>query len=129
VKRKKMGEEEIRKKLIEKLMWNEGGSGYGICSVAGMMLHTMTDKSSDIPSIVAIGGSPDDYTTEELEKLVRFSSRMTEDYDTRYRDRQGANLIIIHKIEKDHWIRKRMSWEIGPMFSETLDEAIAIFEN
>lgn len=40
----------------------------------------------------------------------------------------GANLICISKYDEDKWMRKRMSWDIGAMFSDTLDEAIAVFE-
>jgi len=36
-------------------------------------------------------------------------------------------MIVIDKQGEDRWLRKRMSWEYGPMFSPSLDEALAIF--
>jgi hypothetical protein len=64
--------------------------------------------------------------------LHRFSKRKTAEYDRLFSVRMGANAIVMDKVqhdfsEKTYWLRKRMSWEMAPMYSETLDEAIAVF--
>jgi len=117
-----------REEMIAKLLWNSGGNGFGICSVANAFMWTMDrpgPNNQDYPSIVAVTGSPKDYTDEELEKLVAFAEQATSRYDRMFSYRRGANLIIFEKFA-GQWLRKRLSWEMGPMFSPTLDEAIAI---
>jgi hypothetical protein len=124
----------VKEELIAKLMWNSGGAGYGVCAVAGAMLWGMdqpTETRPDLISIVAIGGSPCEYSDIELKRLVEFSEAATANYDKRWRYRRGANLICISKHEDStgvYWMRKRMSWTMGSLFSPTLDEALAIFE-
>ena len=117
-----------KQELVKQLMWNKSGCGFGICSVAGTFSWILNESTKDLTSIVAISGNPDDYTTEELEKLVAFSKEMTEEYDKQWKSRQGANLICIGKIAEDYWLRKRLSWEIGSMYSKTIDDAIEIFK-
>lgn len=117
-----------RKALIERIMWNDGGTGFGICRVAGMMLHEMQKPNPDWKSVVAVSGPPKKYTDAELEKIADFSDRHTAHYDQIFNVRAGANAICINKVNDSCWMRKRMSWEYGPMHSPTLDEAIAVFE-
>lgn len=119
-----------RQEMIAKLLWNSGGDGFGILSFANAMLWAQDRPGPgkpDLPSIVAVGGSPDDYTDEELEKLVAFGERTTARYDKIFSVRRGANLILFRKPLESHgsWMRKRLSWESGPMYSKTLDDAIA----
>lgn len=120
-----------REAMIAKLMWNaeDAGFGFGICSVGASMAWAMDapgPNKPDLPSIVLIGGPPDKYTDDELAKLVAFSEQATADYDSRFRYRRGANLLCINKSGDGRWLRKRMTWEIGPMYSITLDHAIAV---
>lgn len=119
-----------REEMVEKLMWNSGGTGFGICSFASELLWQMDQPGPDKPdliSVVAVGAPPDNYTDEELAKLVAFSEERTARYDKMFRYRRGANLIIIHKTEDgQRWLRKRLSWDRGQMYSPTLEEAIAV---
>lgn len=122
-----------RTDLIDKLLWNNGGTGFGICAFANSMSWTMSKPkephgSDDLKSIVAVSGPPDKYTDEELQTLVAFSERRTADYDKMYKWRLGANLICIDKYSDNNWLRKRLSWDRGPMYSPTLSEALAVFE-
>lgn len=122
-----------REEMIEQLQWNSGGTGHGVCAVANSFLWSTSRPKhprgdDDLKSIVAVSGPPDKYTDEELQKLVAFSERRTEDYDRRNGRRMGANLIYINKYGENKWLRKRMSWDIGSMFSDSLDEAITVFE-
>lgn len=122
-----------REELIRKIMWNSGGYGFGICSMASSMLWAMDQPGPgkpDLPSVVAVSGPPEKYTDAELERLVRFSEERTVDYDRMFNVRRGANLILIDKIsaEGNCWMRKRLSWEFGPMHSPTLEEAVTVFE-
>jgi len=120
-----------RQQMIDALMWTEGGMGFGVCAVATAMAWQMSKpktKADDLKTVVAISGQPADYTDEELEKLVAFSQRRTARYDKMFSVRMGANLICIAKTGPNSWMRKRLSWEHGPMFSPTLDEAMAVFE-
>jgi hypothetical protein len=117
-----------RAALVERIMWNSGGTGFGLCRLAGMMLHQMQRPDPDWKSVVAISGPPEKYTDEELEKLADFSDRHTARYDQIFNVRAGANAICIDKVNHNCWMRKRMSWEYGPMHSTTLDQAIEVFE-
>ena len=125
--------QEKRQEMIEELEWNSGGYGFGICEIANSMLWAMDRPGPDKPdlkSIVAVSGPPDRYTDDELEKLVALSRRVTARYDEMFRYRRGANLILIDKPKESNgkWLRKRLSWNRGPMYSNTLDEAIEIME-
>ncbi len=128
-----LSEEEIakRQELISKLMWNSGGTGLGICSFAGMAIwceDRPTSERPDLISIVAVNEPKERYTNEELEKLVAFSERRTTHYDTMFSWRRGANLIIIGKEREGLWLRKRLTWEIGPYWAKTLEEAMELFD-
>jgi len=123
-----------REEMIKKLMWNSGGTGFGPCERAGVMIwNDMKPKTpeEDWISVVAIQGDPDRYTDGELEKLVIFSEERTKRYDGLFRWRMGCNLIFIgkefHWDGHAYWFRKRMTWKMGSMYSETLDEALEVF--
>lgn len=124
-----------REELESQLMWNGGGGGFGLCSVASSFawaLDTPGPDHPDLTSIVAIGEPKEKYTDDELKKLIEFAKFKTKDYDKMFRYRRGANLVIIDKWDRTIsdkkpeyvWLRKRMSWEFGAMFSPTLDEAL-----
>ena len=120
-----------RDEMIEKIMWNEGGMGMGVCTVANsFLMNSMSPESreNDWKSVVAISGPPEKYTDEELEKLVGFSERRTAHYDSMFRYRMGCNLICINKIDETRWYRKRLTWDMGPMTSSSLDDAMNVFE-
>jgi hypothetical protein len=93
----------------------------------------MWRRRGRLKSIVIVKGPPNGYSDEELESLVAFSERQTADYDTMWnprdqvRARDGCNAILIGKVF-EKWMRKRLSWYIGPMFSETLAEAMEVFD-
>src|SRR3990167_8984732 len=102
-----------REDVIKRLLWNEGGYGFGICSVAGSMLWSMDTPGPgkpDLQSVVAVSSPPDKYTDEELEKILVFSERATARYDKMFPQRRGANLILLDKFSNGHWMRKRLSW-------------------
>lgn len=122
-----------RQEMIDKLEWNSGGYGFGVCSFANSMLWAMdtpSSEKSDLKSIVAVSGPPKKYSDEELEKIVAFSERVTARYDKMFRYRRGANLILLDKpsFADGKWMRKKLSWTEGPMYSDTLSEAIAFME-
>jgi hypothetical protein len=130
-----MNRKELRLLLIDQVEWNSGGYGFGICSVANSMMWAMDEPSADKPdlkSTVAICGDPKKYTDEELEKIVAFAKRRDKKYDEMVRYRRGCNMILIGKEEDNapshRWMRKRLTWNRGPMHSPTLDEAIAFME-
>lgn len=118
-----------REEMIKQLMWNSGGTGYGICSFANMVMQNMMEPKSpeeDWISIVAIQRPSEKYTDKELEKLLTFSKEETEKYDKFFRWRMGCNLIFIGKVEEGIWLRKKQSWRDGPMYSKSLDEALQV---
>ncbi|MBI4120742.1 MAG: hypothetical protein HY457_00595 [Parcubacteria group bacterium] len=120
-----------RQKAIAKLMWNDGGYGLGICSVAAGMIWSMDRPGPgrpDLPSVVAVCGPDKKYTKRELEKLAVFAAKRTAAYDKMFGQRRGANLIIFDKTEWGRWMRKRLTWNSGPMYSPTLDEAVAVMD-
>lgn len=122
-----------REELIAQLDWNEGGTGFGLCTFGNSMIwRSQRPKhprgADDLKGIVAVSLPKEKYTDEELLKLVEFNKRITADYDKYCGYRLGANLICIDKTEFGNWLRKKMSWEYGPMFSPTLDEAIKFME-
>ena len=123
-----------RQELIDRLQWNNGGTGYGICSVGNALLWAAQQPkeprgADDLKSVVAISEPADRYTDEELTALVAFSDEMTADYDRLFAWRLGANMICIAKTSDRQWMRKRMSWEYGPMASPTLQEALDVFRD
>ncbi len=120
-----------RKDLIAELMWNSGGTGFGICTVGNQLMWALDQpgpNKPDLPSIVAVSGKADEYTDDELRELVAFSRKQTARYDEMFGIRRGANLICVGKEPSGSWLRKRLSWECGPMYSKTLAEAVAIFD-
>ena len=121
-----------REQCIQGIEWlsPDSGTGLGICAVAALGLWAMTDVApdDDLKSVVVVKGPPEKYTDEELTKLFAFSQAYTTYYDTMFTQRHGANLIIFDKRDWDGaWLRKRMTWNQGPMYSKTLDEALAVF--
>jgi hypothetical protein len=122
-----------RQELVNELMWNSGGYGFGICEVGNAMLWAMDEPSPtkpDLKSVVAVSGPPEKYTYQELVKLVAFAKRRTAEYDRLFTVRRGCNLIIIDKKTEfgTRWLRKRLTWNQGPMYSSTLEEAMITFE-
>ena len=113
-----------RNELVQEIMWNTGGAGFGICSVGNafaQMLDEPTSEKRDLPSIVGVSGSPAVYTDTELRWLLAFSRHVTAAYDLLgYRYRRGANFVLIGKTEGGSWLRKRQSWTMGPMYSSTM---------
>ena len=90
-----------------------------------------------LKSIVLVKGPADQYADDELEALVAFSDRQTADYDrllqtaSQVKARDGCNAIVIGKCSDEistRWLRHRLSWHIGPMFSPTLAEAMEVFD-
>lgn len=103
-----------RQEMIEEIQWDHEI----LCSGRSTM--------PDIKSVVIVNGPPEKYTDEELGKIVNFSREKTARYDRIFPCRREANLYILNKTEQGKWLRIQQSWRIGPFFSETLDEAIAL---
>lgn len=120
-----------RDELIKELVWNSGGYGFGICSFAASMMWSEdrpTPEKPDFNAIVAVNTPPEKYTDAELRWLVKFSRHVTAKYDSHgHSYRRGANMIIIGRPEHPNgsWLRKRMSWTHGPMYSRTLLDALS----
>ena len=125
-----------RQEMIDAMEWTapDSGLGYGVCAVGNMLMWAMDAPGPghpDLKSIVAVLGPPGQYTNAEIRRLWAFSQRRTRDYDRMFRYRRGCNLIIIgkHTWSCGAWIRKRQSWDRGPITSPTLGEAMAIFDD
>ncbi len=122
-----------RQELIDALMWNTGGWGFGICAVASAALWASREpltKAGDLRSVVAVMGPPEQYTDDELAKLVAFSEERTKKYDEMFDVRMGCNLTLIGKAaysgDNPRWLRKRLTWNAGPMYSDSLDDALEV---
>jgi hypothetical protein len=83
------------------------------------------ETKRDLTSTVAVVGPADKYTTEELTKIVACAEKLDAQYDRLFPFRRGCNMTVFDKDAPDWWLRKRFSWYMGPMYSESLDEAIA----
>lgn len=119
-----------RRQMVEKLQWNRGGYGFGICEVAMSMMWAMDRPGpgkSDLKSVVAVSWPPKRYTDQELKKILAFSERITADYDKMFQWRRGANLVLIDKLGDGRWLVKRLSWK-NPVCKPTLEEAFAVIE-
>lgn len=120
--------------MIKQIEWNEGGMGFGLCAVASSLRWSLARPNEprgadDLKSVVAVSGPPSKYTDEELAALVEFSAERTAKYDEMFNWRLGANVICINKLDSGCWMRKRLSWEYGPMSSPTLQEALDVFKD
>lgn len=113
-----------RQKLIDELLWNGGGDGWGLCAF-GNMLAAMCGPRTAIKSVVLIGTdtSPGDgFTDDELQALAKISRDKT-DYIVK---RLGGpildsdNLITIRK-SGDKWRYSRRTWDY-PAHCDTLEE-------
>lgn len=121
-----------REEMIAKLEWNEGGYGFGICSVAGSAIWGMDRPGPgkrDLKSIVAIGVPASKYSDEELVRIVDFADKITVDYDKLFSIRRGANMVLLNKEDDGRWLRKRLSWISGAMFSDTFDDALSFMKS
>lgn len=123
-----------RQEMIKDMVWltSDSGGSFGSCSFGAAFIWGDQMPSADNPdwkSIVFVKGPAEKYNDEEIGKLYQFSVEKTAEYDKLFTVRMGANAIVMDKVagEKIYWLRKRMSWECGPMYSETLEEAIAKF--
>ena len=120
--------------MIREMVWltPDSGGGFGCCSFGASFLWSdqmPTEDHPDWKSIVFVKGPAEKYSLREIRKLHRFSMEKTAEYDRLFSVRMGANAVVMDKCqgERTYWLRKRMSWECGPMYSETLDEAISVF--
>ncbi|MBI2046807.1 hypothetical protein HYT26_01430 [Candidatus Pacearchaeota archaeon] len=128
-----------RKEAEAKVLWlkPDSGTGFGLCAFAGQIIWNEQEPKKfnpetgrfddDWASVVAVIGPKLKYFDWELEKIIPFAEKMTQEYDKHWRYRVGCNLIILEKREDGRWLRKRMSWIEGQMYSKSLDEAIKIF--
>jgi hypothetical protein len=126
-----------RHRMIREMVWltPDSGGGFGCCSFGASFIWGDQMPSKEHPdwkSTVFVKGPAEKYSLRELRKLHRFSKKKTVEYDRLFSVRMGANAIVMDKVQHDFsentsWLRKRMSWEMGTMYSKTLDEAIAVF--
>lgn len=112
-----------RVKLAESIQWltPDSGTGFGICSFAGMIMHQSGPKIS----MMLVRGPMDKYTDAELALLADFAQHV----DVTHPKDSGWNNMVFDKetLWNPRWLRKRMSWEMGPMYSLSLPEALGIF--
>lgn len=119
-----------REALVEELMWNEGGNGFGICEVGNQLRWALERPGPDKPdlkSIVLVNVPAEKYTDTQLRWLVLFSRHVTAKHDEVCKRRMGANLIVIGKEQEDRWLRKQLTWTMGPMYSKTMLSAMGVF--
>lgn len=119
-----------RDELIQRFVWNSGGYGLGACAVGNSLLWGLDRPDKDHPDLVStvfLCGSPDKYTEAELEQLKHFADKRDAEYDRMFNWRRGCNAILFDKLETGAWLRKRLTWDHGPMVSPTLEQAIAVF--
>lgn len=113
-----------REQMIGRLMWNHGGAGMGVCAVGNLLAAKGSGRR--LPSCVAVSGPAENYTDEELAKLVEFSDAKTRRHiEICGSVLEGDNLTCIGKLHGGRWLSKKQSWEFGRMFSDSLDDAIA----
>lgn len=111
-----------RDALLNSLSWNSGGMSWGICAIGNMLAAKATYRI--LPSVVVVSMPQEQYTDDELLKLKDFSERMTEKHKRVCGEvLAGDNLICIGK-DAHGWHHKRLTWEMGRMRSDTLDEAL-----
>lgn len=114
-----------RAALESRLLFNAGGYGLGVGGTLAWAFSA--GDQPDFPSIVAITGPAEKYTDTELQTLADVSDALTASYDERWIVRRGANLWIVDKAEynTEHpWMVKRLSWEYGYPFHETLAQML-----
>lgn len=117
-----------REQMIDRLMWNHGGAGMGVCAV-GNPFAAMS-SSRRLPSCVAVSGPAEIYTDEELAKLVEFSDAKTRRHiEICGSVLEGDNLICIGKCESGRWLSKKLYWEFGRMYSDSMEDAIEFLAN
>ena len=113
-----------REQAIGRLMWNHGGAGMGVCAVGNLLAAMGSGRR--LPSCVAVSGPAENYTDEELAKLVEFSDAKTRRHiEICGSVLEGDNLTCIGKLHGGRWLSKKQSWDFGRMFSDSLDDAIA----
>ena len=117
-----------RRTLIDRLEWAspDSSSGYGN-NLGEAMLWEMDCPRQDKPdlkSTVVVFGPPSKYTTEELAQIVVFADSSDAEYDRMFCYRRGCNMTVFDKLSPTRWLRKRLSWYMGPLFSESLEDAI-----
>lgn len=78
----------------------------------------------DWPSTVCLIAPQEKYTNGELQALCEFADEHDAAYDKVFSYRKGCNLIVFDKCPDGRWLRKRLSWYIGPMYSPTLESAL-----
>ncbi|MBX4195850.1 hypothetical protein KW796_02765 [Candidatus Parcubacteria bacterium] len=117
-----------REELIAKLLWLDHDTEHPADHLMRYLKRPGPDNPEPV-SVVGVEGNPGDYSDEELEKIVAFAEKANARYDEHWRSRIGANFIVFGKSLHDgKWLRKRFSWYMGPMYSDSLDEAIAFMD-
>lgn len=95
-----------RQEMIDELLWNTGGDGWGVCEV-GNMLAAFCAPVTKIRSCVLIGttGDPGDgFTDDELRDLVQISRSASERHVRICGDiRTTDNLTTIRRGVPDGW--------------------------
>ena len=87
---------------------------------------------TDWCSVVGVIGLEADLTPDELAWIRDFGRRCTAAHDQHDSQRLGTVLITFKKIPRSDgpaaWDRRRQTWVQGPMWSQSLPEALVVFE-
>lgn len=122
-----------REELINELMWNGENNPSQLVYNDTWLSKDKTyidinyKEKRDLKSMVVINGNPQEFTDEELQELVSFSREMTEHYDKTIRSRMQSSLVVIISKDDGYWSRKRISWENGLKWADTLKETLENF--
>lgn len=118
-----------RAEIINELLWNTGGDGWGICTI-GNMLAAICGPQKKIRSPVLVGIHSRQeitrFTDDELTKLLDISRKAAAKHIRACGSiLESDNLSTIRKNEHSddaRWTWKKRSWECGPLCYKTLDE-------
>ncbi|HEX5426561.1 MAG TPA: hypothetical protein VFW94_23640 [Candidatus Acidoferrales bacterium] len=103
-----------REELIARFVW----------TADGVVFHHACGED-DWASTICLTEPSAKYSDDELGKLAAFADEQDAEYDRVLPRREGCNLTVIDKCADGRWMRKRLTWYLGPMHSPDLDAALA----
>ncbi|MDD3371170.1 MAG: hypothetical protein PHE27_05015 [Alphaproteobacteria bacterium] len=81
-------------------------------------------KQKDMASLVCVVGGRADYTKGEIALLEGFADAHMAWDDGLSKDKRDAAYVFFRKCEDGRWERRKETWEKGPFFSPTLEDAL-----